>query len=135
MSERTVLIQYVTHQRTVPPVGTRVWTDGLVEKVAPDNPLPSPTDLLERDRDLRWQEDRQLSSDQVEAIKVAILHSKFFDLEPRLLINYCKEDPGTMIWKVTLDGQTWRVVVYDPRPRRSPALDSLNAALAEILGQ
>lgn len=134
MSERVVLIQYVTQQRTERPVGLRVWTDGLVQTVAPDNPLPDPTALLERDRDLKWQNERHLSTQQIDAIKAAIRESSFFELEARLLINYCKEDPGTMIWTVNLDGQSWRVVVFDPRPRRSLQLDNLSKALAEILG-
>ena len=133
MSEPTVLIQYVTHQRTEVPNGLRVLTDGLIQRTAPDNARPGPTELLEKDRSLTWQDDRHISSAQVEAIKAAILDSKFFDLQPRLLINYCKDDPGTMIWTVNVDGKTWRVVVYDPRPRRSTELDGLSKALADIL--
>ena len=135
MPDRVVLIQYVTQQRTELPKGQRIWTDGLLQKVGRDNTLPGPTDPLERDRDLKWQDERQLTAEQVEAIKTAIGNSKFFELEPRLLINYCKEDPGTMIWAVNLDGQTWRVVVYDPRPRRSPDLDNLSKTLTEILDE
>jgi len=89
---------------------------------------------LERDRDLKWQAARTLSTEPVEAIKTAIRVSNFFALESRLLINYCKEDPNTMIWTVNLDGQSWRVVVFDPRPRRHPKLDALSKTLDEILG-
>src|SRR5262245_56991281 len=126
MLERNLLIQYVTHQRAERPIGLRVWADGLVETVAPDNLLPGPTESLERDRDLKWQAKQTLFAQQVEAIKTAIRENKFFELEPRLLINYCKEDPSTMIWTVNLDGQSWRVVVFDPRPRRHPQLDRLS---------
>ncbi len=58
--------------------------------------------------------------------------SGFFELQPVLLINYCKEDPGKAIWTVTPDGQTARVVVFDPRPRRSTAIDLLNQAIDRI---
>src|SRR5258707_14253865 len=106
MPERSLLIQYVTYQRSEPPAGLRIWTSGLLQRVSPDNPLPGPTESLERDRDLKWQDESQLTADQLEIIKAAIRQNKFFALESRLLINYCKEDPGTMIWTVNLDGQT-----------------------------
>jgi hypothetical protein len=52
-----------------------------------------------------------------------------------MLINYCKEDPGTAIWTVNVDGQTARVVVFDPRPRRNEALDMLSKQINDIIGQ
>ncbi len=58
MPDRVLLIQYVTHQRTETPCGTRIWTDGFVQKVTSDNSRPDATELLERDRDLKWQDDR-----------------------------------------------------------------------------
>ena len=62
-------------------------------------------------------------------LAVIIQESGFFELEARLLINYCKEDPGVGIWEIELNGQRHRVVVFDPRPRRSPVIDSLLKAL------
>jgi hypothetical protein len=55
-------------------------------------------------------------------------------LPAKLLINYCKEDPGTGLWLVNLDGQTARVVVYDPRPKRDAGLDALLKAADSLLG-
>ncbi len=135
MAERAVLLQYVTNQRTERPGGRRIWSDGLVQRCAEDNPLPGPTERLDLDRDLRWQDERRLTPDQVGAIRSAIHDIGFFDLPPRLLINYCKEDPGATIWTVNLDGRTGRVVAYDPRPKRSPELDRLTAILNDVLAQ
>ena len=134
MTERMVLIQCVTNQRTERPTGFRIWTDGLVQRSAPDNPLPGPTERLDVDRNLIWQDERHLDSEQVNAIRDAIYQVKFFELPPRLLINYCKEDPGTAIWTANVEGQTARVVVFDPRPRRSTALDTLSKQIGDIIG-
>jgi hypothetical protein len=130
---RSVLIQHVTHQRTERPTGQRVWSDGLVQRVANDNPLPSLTESLERDKDLNWEDEHQINETQVDAIRHTIRTSGFLELPPRLTINYCKEDPGTTIWTVNLDGQTVRVVVYDPRPKRNPAIDLLIQTLKETV--
>lgn len=133
MPERDILIQYVINRRNERPSGLRIWLDGLVQRCAADNSPLGMTDLLERDRDLQWQDEKQLSVEQVDAIRVAIQDSGFFDLPPRLLINYCTEDPGTAIWTVNLDGQTARVVVYDPRPKRSTEIDRLLAELNAVV--
>src|SRR5262245_540003 len=119
MAERTVLLQYVINQRNEAPRGLRIWSDGAVQRTADDNPPPTATEMLEKDRALNWVDSQALTGEQVETIRQAIRNSGIFDLPPRLLINYCKEDPGTAIWSVNVDGQTARVVVYDPRPRRS----------------
>ena len=134
MSERVVLIQQVTNQRTHPPTGFRIWSDGLVQRAA-DNPPPTETERLDVDRELKWRDETQLNDTQLQAIREAIQQVSFFDLPPRLLINYCKEDPGAAIWTVNLDGQSARVVVFDPRPKRRVELDRLSAALAEIRAQ
>jgi hypothetical protein len=134
MPEQNILIQYVINQRNERPTGRRVWSDGQIQRCADDNSPPGMTDLLERDRELNWQDEKQIGAEQVDAIRTAIRESGFFDLPPRLLINYCKDDPGTAIWTVNLDGQTARVVVYDPRPRRSTEIDRLLAALNGVLG-
>lgn len=128
-----ILIQYVTIQRTVPPTGTRVLQDGTLQHTTTDNPLPTETEALEKDRSLTWQTIRTLSSEDLAAIKVAVAQSGFLELPPRILINYCKEDPGTQIWTVALPEASARVVLYDPRPRRSPEIDSLLSALAPLL--
>lgn len=133
MPERDILIQYVINQRGERPTGLRVWSDGQVQRCADDNTPPGMTDLLERDRELNWQDEKQIGTEQVEVLRAAIRDSGFFNLAPRLLINYCKEDPGTAIWTVNLDGQTARVVVYDPRPRRSAEIDKLLAALNAVV--
>jgi hypothetical protein len=133
MSDRVVVLQKVVNQRTEPPAGLRIWSDGLAQRPAADNPLPAATERLDKDRDLRWEDDRQLSRSQVAAVQEAIRKVGFFDLPPVMLINYCKEDPGTAIWTANVDGQTARVVVFDPRPRRSAELDRLSVALDEIL--
>jgi hypothetical protein len=133
MTERTVLIQRIINQRTAQPDGLRIWSDGLLQRTAEDNPPPGSMDRLDKDRELKWRVIAQLSPEQVEEIRATIRSSGFFELQPVLLINYCKEDPGTAIWTVSLDGQTARVVVFDPRTRRSSAIDLLNQALDRIL--
>jgi hypothetical protein len=132
MNERTILIQRVINQRTEQPDGLRIWSDGLLQRTAEDNPQPGSMDRLDKDRQLKWRDTGQLSPEQVEEIRATISNSGFFELQPVLLINYCKEDPGTAIWTVSLDGQTARVVVFDPRPRRNPAIDLLNQAIDRI---
>ena len=123
MTERTVLVQVVTVQRAERPTGLRIWLDGSVQRGS--GTQPDATELLEKDRTLDWTDSGTLNDDQVNVVSAAIRQGGFFDLEPRLLINYCKEDPGVAIWTVNLDGQTKRVAIYDPRPRRSPILDAL----------
>ena len=120
-----VVIQYVIIQRTDVPTGLRILSDGRLERVAADNPLPGPTDRLELDRPIAWEADRQLPQSVMVALKAAVIESGFFNLEPRILINYCKEDPGVAIWNANVDGQSARVVLYDPRPRRSAEIDRL----------
>ncbi len=135
MADRVVILQKVFNQRVERPSGLRIWSDGLVQRPTADNPLPAATERLDKERDLQWQDDRQLTTSQVDAIRQAIRQTNFFDLPAVLLINYCKEDPGTAIWTVNLDGTTACVVVFDPRPRRNAELDRLSAALDEILGK
>ncbi len=132
MAERIVVIQYVINQRNERPTGLRIWSDGLVQRCAADAPLPGATERLDRDRDLPWQDTGQLATTELEKVRNAVLQSGFFDLPSMLLINYCKEDPGTAIWTVTIEGRTARVVVFDPRPRRDPAIDHLIAVLDGI---
>ena len=134
MADRIVLIQCVITQRTERPTGFRIWTDGVVQRPA-DNVLPNATERLDLDRNLAWQDERQLSADQVNTIRDTIRQIKFLELPTRLLINYCKEDPGTAIWTVNVDGQVGRVVVFDPRPRRNEALDRLSKQISDIIGQ
>ncbi len=133
MTDTDVLIQYVIVQRKERPMGKRVLQNGTIQRTSPDNALPDPDELLERDRVLNWQDAGHLAPDQLQAIKAAIVESGFFDLPARLLINYCKEDPGTAIWTANIDGRIGRVVLYDPRPRRSAELDKLLGLLTPIL--
>jgi hypothetical protein len=129
----SVLLQYVIIQRTDPPVGLRILSDGRLERAAADNPLPGPADRLEFDRPIAWELDRQLAESAIGALKAAVIESGFFNLEPRILINYCKEDPGVAIWNANVDGQSARVVLYDPRPRRSAEIDRLLKAIDTIV--
>ena len=131
--DRSILIQCVTIQRDQIPGGWRVLIDGRYERTSADNALPTPTEPLDRDRILSWQPAGMLSVDQVQAIQSAILESGFFNLQPKLLINYCKEDPGVAIWHVAIGEQQARVVVYDPRPKRALELDNLRAALSAFV--
>jgi len=135
MTERMVLVQCIITQRAERPAGFRIWTDGVVQRPAADNPLPNATERLDLDRSVAWQDEGQLDADEVNTIRDTIHQIKFFELPSRLLINYCKEDPGTAIWTVNVDGQTARVVVFDPRPRRSEALDTLSKSITDIIGQ
>ncbi|MHB8625492.1 MAG: hypothetical protein ACYDBJ_00845 [Aggregatilineales bacterium] len=134
MSEPDILIQYVTVERTQHPTGRRVLADGTLQRTTADNPLPGPDDLLDRDRTLTWTTERRLPPDKIQAIKKAINEAGVFDLPPRLLINYCKEDPGVTIWTVSVDGHQTRIVLFDPKPKRSPELDRLLLALNLIWG-
>jgi hypothetical protein len=131
MSE--ILLQYVTIERTIPAQGRRILQDGTLQTPSPENPLPGVSDLLEKDRPLTWVDLRQLSPEELDMIREAIRKSGIFGLPARILINYCKEDPGTQIWTIDLDGQNHRVVLYDPRPRRAAEIDALLAALAPIV--
>lgn len=132
MSEPDILIQYVTVERTQHPTGRRVLVDGTLQHTTADNPLPGPDDLLDRDLTLAWMTEHRLSPDKIAAIKKAINESGIFDLPPRLLINYCKEDPGVTIWTINVDSRRARVVLFDPKPKRSPELDRLLLALKSI---
>jgi hypothetical protein len=136
MAEATpsILIQYVIVQRDQVPTGWRVLIDGRYECTAADNALPTPTEPLDRDRVLTWQTEGSISADQVHIVEAAIRDSGFLDLQPKLLINYCKDDPGVAIWVATVDGQQKRVVVYDPKPKRAAEIDKLRAVLAELIG-
>ena len=129
-----IVLQYVIVQRDQRPSGRRVLADGKLQHVATENPLPTPTERLDLDRVLTWQDERVLAAESIQAIRQAVLDSGFFDLEPRLLINYCKEDPPAAIWTVNVEGRQARVVVFDPRPKRSAAIDKLNETLKAILG-
>jgi hypothetical protein len=135
MADRTLLIQYTVNQRKERPAGLRVWSDGVLQRPAEDNPPPTEAERLDVDREIRWTDIRTLTVDQVTAIQVAILSIGFFDLPARLLINYCKEDPGTAIWTAYVEGRCGRVVVFDPRPKRSPELDTFSAQLNEIIAR
>jgi hypothetical protein len=127
-TDAPILLQYVITQRGERPSGQRVLQDGTLQAVAADNPPPSATEPLDRDRVLVWETRSHLSAEQVAAIKATILATDLFDLPPKLLINYCKEDPGTGVWSADVDGRKARVVVYDPKPKRSAAVDSLMVA-------
>ncbi len=135
MSERIVIIQCVINQRGERPTGQRIWSDGWVQRCADDAPLPGPTDRLDRDRDLPWQDVGQLTSAELETVRQIVLESGLFELPPTLLINYCKEDPGTAIWTANVEGHTAHVVVFDPRPRRDPVIDRLTSALNGVLSR
>jgi hypothetical protein len=128
-----VILQYVINQRTEVPTGQRVLADGTVQRLASTNPLPTETERLDLDRDLAWETIGQITAEQISAISSAITSGGFFDLEPKLLINYCKEDPGTGIWTANVDGRSHHVVVFDPRPRRSAVIDKLMGALKSTL--
>ena len=128
-----VILQYVINQRSAQPTGQRVLADGTVQRPASTNPLPTETERLDLDRDLTWETVGQISAEQVSAITSTVTDSGFFELEPKLLINYCKEDPGTGIWTVNVDGRSHHVVVFDPRPRRSAVIDKLMEVLKVTL--
>lgn len=128
-----VILQYVINQRGEVPTGQRVLDDGTVQRVAASSPKPGETERLDLDRELSWEAIGQISAEQVSAISSAVTDGGFFDLEPKLLINYCKEDPGTGIWTANVGGRSYRVVVFDPRPRRSPVIDKLVELLKGLL--
>src|SRR5260221_12433415 len=102
MGDPHILIQTVVIQRVEVPKGIRIWSNGMVERTAPDNALPGPTERLGRDRDLIWQAAGQLTADQIEKLRAVIIENGIFDLLPSLLINYCKDDPGVAIWTINL---------------------------------
>lgn len=133
MDERIVILQYVINQRGERPTGRRIWSDGFVQRCADDAPPPGAADRLDRDRDLPWQDTSELTIAELETLQNAVQQSGFFELPAALLINYCKEDPGTAIWTVNVGGRTARVVVFDPRPHRNPVIDHLTAVLDGIL--
>ncbi len=55
MTERTILVQRVINQRTEQPDGLRIWSDGLFQRTAEDNPPPGSMDRLDKDRELKCQ--------------------------------------------------------------------------------
>ncbi len=132
MTDPKPLLQCVVNQRDQAPTGWRILHDGVLQHAA-ENPPPAPDDPLANDRALHWRMVRQLDSAAIAAVKEAVVACGFFDLQPKLLINYCKEDPGTAIWTADIDGREARVVVFDPRPRRSVEIDKLSAVLAPLL--
>ncbi len=129
-----LLVEYVTHQRGVPPQGFHLLSDGTLLRPAPDNAPPAPTARLDQDRaDLVWQTAGTLRPEALDQVRAALQAADLFSLPPVLLINYCKDDPPTGIWQVCLDGQRARIVVFDPRPKREARLDALLAALEPLL--
>ncbi|MCE7946989.1 MAG: hypothetical protein DYG88_06130 [Chloroflexi bacterium CFX4] len=129
-----LLVEYVIQQRSVPPQGFRLLSDGTLLRLTSDNAPPAPTARLDQDRaDLAWQAAGTLSPEALEQARAALQAADLFSLPPVLLINYCKDDPPTGIWQVTLDGQRARIVVFDPRPKRQARLDALLAALEPLL--
>jgi hypothetical protein len=133
MSERTILLQQVIYQRTEPPKGFRIWSDGTVQRCAEDNALPGATERLDQDRAITWHDDGLLASEQLDEIRNTIRQCGFLKLPPALTINYCKDDPGAAIWTTTVDEQTIRVVLWDPKPRRSPEIDQLIEIVNTVL--
>jgi len=133
MSDALVMLEYLIVQRGVRPSGQRILSDGTLLKPADDTPLPGEDDLLEKDRPLRWVEVRKLSTEAVEHLSQTVVSAGFFDLEKRLLINYCKEDPGVAIWVAQVGDQKARVVLYDPKPKRNATIDQIEAALKSVL--
>jgi len=129
MTDVTILVQYTVTQREERPSGFRIWSDGRVQRAAESNPLPTPTERLDVERQIEWADVRTLDAAQLEKARLALRTANFAEMPPKLLINYCKEDPGAGLWIVNVDGQSGRVVVYDPRPKRNAALDTL---LSEI---
>jgi len=130
-----ILIQYVIVQRDQVPTGQRILTDGHFERTTVGNDRPTPIEPLDRDRVLNWQSEGVITAAQMETIKAKIHESGFFNLQPKLLINYCKEDPGVGIWTVNVDGRQMRVVVYDPKPKRAIEIDILRTLLVEMIGE
>jgi hypothetical protein len=133
MTERSVLLQQIVYQRTERPKGFRIWSDGTVQRCAEDNALPEPNERLDRERAVKWEDDRILTPEQLDEIRNSIRQSGILNLPPALTINYCKEDPGAAHWLATVDDQTVRVVLWDPKPRRSPEIDQLIATVNAVL--
>jgi hypothetical protein len=128
-----VFLEYVINERGQRPGGLRIMDDGEVLQPADSNSPPEPTARLDKDRSVAWETQRRLSAEELETLRTAVQNTKFFELPPQLLINYCKEDPGTAIWKINIGEQSLRVVVFDPRPKRSADIDSILAALKSVL--
>lgn len=130
-----VVLQYIVNQRGSAPTGLRITADGNVSRPAPDSAPPGPTARLDMERqDVVWVAVGQIGPEGVEALREALRANRFLELPARLLINYCKEDPPAALWTATLDGQTVRVTVFDPRPKRSTEIDGVLAALQRITG-
>jgi len=130
----SVILEYYVNERDVSPKGIRVYEDGRVERPAPDAPPPAPTERLDRGREVPWVAARQLSETDLNSLKKAVRESGFFALEGSLLINYCKDDPPAALWLAALEGETHRVVLWDPRPGRNAVIDGLLRALETTLG-
>ncbi len=128
-----VLIQYVLQQRGERPVGFRIWPDGRTEQCAATNSTPDPSARLDREPELTWQPGGSLDRAQLEALRAAIREAKLSALPSKLLINYCKDDPGSAIWTFNLDGEAGQITVYDPHPKRYPQLDMLLAQLQAMV--
>ncbi len=133
MSEATLILQYTNTQREERPKGFRLWSDGRVQRASEANPLPSRTERIDVERQIEWTDARTLEASQLEQCLNAIRQANFSAMSPKMLINYCKEDPGAGLWIVNLDGQHWRVLVYDPRPKRSAELDALLATIEPLV--
>lgn len=130
----SILVQYIVNERNAAPRGFRIAEDGAVYRPAPENAPPERTARLDRERaDMQWQEVRRLDAAALDAVRTALRASDFFALPSQLLINYCKDDPPAGIWRVTLDGQSAQVIVFDPRPKRNVQLDALLATLEAVL--
>jgi hypothetical protein len=127
------IIQVVIQQRGERPTGRRLLADGAVQVVGPNNPPPPATERLDRDRALDWETVGQVGAAQVAEVVTAILASGVFDLPPALLINYCKEDPGTAIWVFRAGDKSTRIIVWDPKPKRDASLDHLSALLTALV--
>jgi hypothetical protein len=132
MSE--ILVQYVVNQRGELPKGWRVLSNGQAQKISANNPLPSPTERLDVPREVLWQDWGLLLEPALAALQAALRTSGILALPAKLLINYCKEDPGAGLWLVNLDGQSARIVVYDPRPKRDAGLDALLKVADSLFG-
>src|SRR5258707_9333685 len=88
MTERTILVQRVINQRTEQPDGLRIWSDGLFQRTAEDNPPPGSMDRLDKDRELKWREIGPPRPKQGEEIRAAIRRRGFFQLQPLPVLNY-----------------------------------------------
>jgi hypothetical protein len=132
--EPEIIMQVVVNERGERPNGLRILADGAVQQPTPDTPPIAGGERLDREGKIAWHTLKIIDSAALDRVRDAVRAADFAALPPQMLINYCKEDPGTAIWHVHIDGAHWRVLVWDPRPRRSPALDRLMAALVQIVG-